>query len=380
MTYRWIATCRSAAFAATALFPMSVSIAHGADPGTRELLSPEDWRRLDASVDAGLKFLATQQQGDGSFATRPIGQPAITSLCILANLSRGHVPHEGEYGQVMSRGIDFVLKTQQPDGMLFGYPVEGRTWRDNRHKIGAYNHAIASVMLAEAYGATRGQNTEAIAAAIRQALLFSRAQQLRPKPIPEDEGGWRYLVRTSGNESDLSVTAWQIMFLRAARNAGFDVPIESIDSALAYVRQTYVPESGTFAYGTQGMRNQQTRAMAGSGILLLSLAGEHHTEMARTAGRWVLNHPYDRYQQVILGSERYHYGAYYCSQAMFQLGGEYWERFYPPFMRLHIRSQESDGSWPQEINRDGEYGNCYTTAMMILSLTPPYQMLPIYQR
>lgn len=360
---------------------LPVSLAAAADPtASRDLLSVEEWQRLDRSVDSGLRFLATQQKPDGSFVTRDVGQPGITSLCILAFLSRGHLPQEGEFGELLERAVTFVLQTQQADGLFYALPIQGRTWRDNRHKIGAYNHAISAVMLTEVYGATRGRNSETIGEAIRRGLQFSRAQQTRPKPHPEDDGGWRYLVPTAAEDSDLSVTAWEIMFLRSARNSGFDVPTEWIDAAVAYVRRTYVPESGTFAYGNRGMRHQQTRAMAGSGILLLSLAGEHNTDLAQRAGTWILDHPFDRYQRVIYGAEHYHYGAYYCSQAMFQLGGEYWRRFFPPFMRLHVAGQQPDGSWPQEKNRDGEYGNTYTTAMMILSLTPPYQLLPIYQR
>lgn len=346
----------------------------------RALLSPGEWQRLDASVDAGLAFLASQQRPDGSFATRDLGQPGITSLCVMAFLSRGHIPHDGVYGPTIDRAIEYVLRSQQPDGLLFAFPLEGRTWQDNRHKTGAYNHAIAGVMLAEVYGMTRGESSPAIGAAIRQALEFSLAQQRYRKAAPDNEGGWRYLTYADGTDSDLSITAWEVMFLRSARNAEFEIPVDSIRAAMDYVRRTYVPENGTFAYGTGGMRQQQTRAMAGSGILLLALGGEHDSEMARTAGQWILDHQFVRYQQVVYPAEHYHYGAYYCSQAMFQLGGEYWERFFPPFMRLHIDSQRPDGSWPQEINRDGEYGTVFTTAIMVLSLTPVYQLLPIYQR
>jgi len=375
-----VATRRGCPWAVLALLGALSSVAAGAEPGRpRDVLVADEWLRLDAAVDAGLTYLTTQQQADGAFATLDLGQPAVTSLCVLAYLSRGHVPHEGKYGRTIERAIESVLRTQQQDGLLYALPIQGRQWGDRRHKIGAYNHAIAGVMLAEAYGMTRGELSESIRAAIRKALEFSLARQQLPKPSPDDVGGWRYLVYTDGNESDLSVTAWEVMFLRSARNAEFDVPLESIESAMQYVRRTFVPETGTFAYGTR-MRQQQTRAMAGSGILLLSLGGEHNTEMARSAGDWILNHPFDQYQRVIYGAEHYHYGAYYCSQAMFQLGGEYWERFFPAYMRLHVASQEPDGSWPAEQNRDGEYGRVFTTALMVLSLTPAYQLLPIYQR
>ena len=84
---------------------------------------------------------------------------------------------------------------------------------------------------------------------------------------------------------------------------------------------------------------------------------------------------FDRYPAV----DRYHYSAYYCSQAVFQLGNEYWSKFYPPLMNALIDNQQPDGSWDRE-RRESQYGNTYSTALAVLALTPPYQILPIYQR
>lgn len=78
--------------------------------------------------------------------------------------------------------------------------------------------------------------------------------------------------------------------------------------------------------------------------------------------------------------EEGHYSAYYCSQAMFQLGGDYWKQFYPRFMNVLLENQNADGSWSPEGNRDGNFGSAYTTALVILALAPPYQLLPIFQR
>ena len=50
--------------------------------------------------------------------------------------------------------------------------------------------------------------------------------QLWPKDSPADRGGWRYIHDLDDVDSDLSVTGWQLMFLRSARNAGFEVPNE----------------------------------------------------------------------------------------------------------------------------------------------------------
>ncbi|MEZ6053887.1 MAG: hypothetical protein R3C02_21260 [Planctomycetaceae bacterium] len=80
-----------------------------ADRITEFSLAPEQWQRIDLSVDRALEFLATQQGRDGSFASIDTGQPGVTALSVLAFLSRGHVPGEGPYGKSLSRAVDFVL-------------------------------------------------------------------------------------------------------------------------------------------------------------------------------------------------------------------------------------------------------------------------------
>jgi hypothetical protein len=196
--------------------------------------------------------------------------------------------------------------------------------------------------------------------------------------MPVDRGGWRY-VRIWRREimSDLSVTSWHLLFLRSAKNAGFDVPAQYVDEGLAFVRRCYDSRRGTFVYAQRNPTDSP--GMAGAGALSLSLGGAHQTGMARQAGDWILRYPFDRYNVGRTRGERYHYGAFYCSLAMFQLGGQHWERFYPRLSRTLVASQDMDGSWEPETH-DAFFGNVYSTALVVLALTPPYQMLPICQR
>ncbi|MBL8849007.1 MAG: hypothetical protein JNG89_04960, partial [Planctomycetaceae bacterium] len=106
----------------------------------------------------------------------------------------------------------------------------------------------------------------------------------------------------------------------------------------------------------------------------------HQTPIARQAGDWILAQRQRTYNGPgVHELDRYHYSTYYSSQAMFQLGGDYWAKFYPEMMDTLLEHQGDDGSWEPEIVNDGPYGRTYTTALMILALTPPYQLLPIYQ-
>lgn len=348
----------------------------------QDMLSAQEWRTLDTAVDRGLEFLSTQQRADGSFNAPDMGQPGITSLCVMAFLSRGHVPEEGPFGDQLARAIDYVLETQQDSGLLFDLPLGPRYVSGTPTHAAMYNHGMAGLMLSEVYGMTSESRRERVATAVALAVKFTLERQRAPKRHPRDQGGWRYLGDLSGiaNDADMSVVAWQLVFLRSARNAEFEVSGESIEAAMGYVRRSFEKDDGVFTYSRVNPGHRTNRAMVGCGILSLSLGGEHQSDMACVAGEWLLRHDFDRYNKPRFSEERYHYSAYYCSQAMFQLGGDYWSRFFPPFQRVLVANQQQDGSWQRESAFDGVYGNSYTTALVVLSLTPPYQLLPIYQR
>jgi hypothetical protein len=334
-------------------------------------LSPAQWNRLERAVDRGLTFLSKNQESDGSFLTIAEGQPGVTSLCIMAFLARGHQPGKGPYGAQLERAIDFVLGMQNPSsgGILVGL------------RPGAiYCHGISGIMFAEVYGMTSANRHERIRTAIVKALDFTRRQQLRPKRNPDEQGGWRY-IRTYGfNDADLSITAWQLMFLRAARNAEFPVPQNWVKEAMGYVRRSFDVNERGFLYAMSSDERYVNRGMVGAGIVCLELGSEHGSATAKEAANWILRQSFAPYGNSFQQEDRYHYSAFYCSQAMFQLGGEYWRKFFPNFLETFARAQHADGSWESERVKDARFGNVYTTALAVLALAPPYQILPIYQR
>ena len=368
--------------------------------GPRSLMSaipPARWQQVEKSVDRGLAWIATQQAADGSFYTLPSGQPAITSLATMAFLSRGHQPGLGPYGERLNRAIDFVLSCQMSNGLITLLPP-GPVHQDKQPSHNAiYNHVISALMLGEVYGQVNGQRAKAVKQAIERAIQFSHGfHHVRPKP-PIDRGGWRYIHVNQWDppDSDLSVTCWHLMFLRSAKNAEFDVPQADVDEGIAYVRRLWNPGSGAFSYSSDRLEANSlkppaySRGIVGAGILCLSLAGQHQTPMALAAGDWLLAHPYKGFGDLASSSDRFFYGTYYSSQAMMQLGGRYWEQFYPTVVKALLSGQSADGSWPVEVRStvyvvgagsEAMFGNVYTSALAVLSLTPPYQLLPIYQR
>ncbi len=343
------------------------------------VLTDAQWDQLDDTVDRALEYLATKQEKDGSFQTDIVGQPVVTSFCVMAFLSRGHTPTEGPYAKQLSRAIDFVLSQQQANGLLCSIK-RGNQYYSN---TGSYNHAINGLMLCEVYGMTSSKQQKAIRSAIEKALAFSRTLQTEPKRWAGDKGGWRYLNQSHFVDSDLSVTSWYLMFYRSARNAEFDIPAEYTSSALEFVKRCYFENPGTFRYGLRGPDSRvNSRCMAGAGVVSLALAGEHNSEMARKTGDFILEHPFTDFNRGRLTREdRYFYGVFYCSQATYQLGSEYFVKFFPDLLQTMADNQNPDGSWAPEINHEEkELGMVYSTSFAVLGLTPPYQLLPIFQR
>ncbi|MCA9241492.1 MAG: terpene cyclase/mutase family protein, partial [Planctomycetales bacterium] len=240
-------------------------------PPDLEVLPDEKWDQINGSVARALAWLASQQDPDGSYPTHIGGRPGVTALATLAFLSAGRLPGEGPDGATINKGIDYVLASQRPDGMfLVDSTSMPATNFDRGAHTGLYNHAVSSLMLCEAYGLVDEKRQGKIKPAIERAITFARKMQLRTQRFPDDKGGFRYVksmnLFAGKGDADLSVTGWFVMFYRAAKNAGFEVPKQYIDDAIAFVRRCYDPPSGAFYYGLHGHdRDSVGRAMTGAG-------------------------------------------------------------------------------------------------------------------
>jgi len=353
------------------------------------VLEPDQWEKVDASVKRGLAWLETQQQDDGSFASTDYAQPAVTSFCVLAFLAQGEDLGSGDYQHQLTKAIDFIIDQQKANGLLSTIaPNNVPIPRDvDFHALGrgcVYNHAISALALTEAYGQCTSEQSKKLTPAIEKAIAATLEMQ-RWKKKQKNVGGWRYLPPRPSGDSDLSLTGWQLMFLRSARNAGFDVPEQSIDAATKYVERCFLTRKDRNVYGyIVGNNSRSTRAMAGAGILALAHAGRHQSKESIASGELILKHNFtqDNAGQLFKNStesDRYHYGVILCTQAMFQLGGKYWQQFFPPLVETLLANQQKDGAWPPE-KADRQIGSCYSASLCILSLSVPSQLLPVFQR
>lgn len=310
-----------------------------------------------AAADRGLAYLARTQNADGSFAGegRFVG---LTATGALAFMAFGHVPGSGKYGAATSKAVQYILNHAQTDGLLY---------RPGAGPHPMYHHALACLALSEAWGQTGDHRMREV---LRKAVdLIISSQNHR--------GGWRYEPKPSSD--DLSVTVMQLMALRAAKDAGMDVPKETIDAGIEYVKMCHngkgAGKDGGFAYTPGGGSGW---ALTAAGITSLQVAGNYRaTEVLEGIDYLLQRQPVGDIEVEDAGW--YFYGAYYGTMGMYQaqslgaFGRRAWDRWYPAITRDLLSKQREDGSW-------GGRHEPYPTVQALQVLAIPYRYLPVYQR
>ena len=196
--------------------------------------------RVDAAVHGGVAFLLTQQQPSGAISDALKYQTALTSLAALALSGAGHSPQDKTpEGVALRRAIYFVLRAdrQTADG-YFGAADSSVM----------HGHAVTTLLLCELLRRSADPEQEELirrkAAAAHQFILRSQAAS---KAVRGDLGGWRYLP--NANDSDMPVTAWQLLSLNAGAKAGFVVPPAAGQAAAQYLKNVFASAYGVFDYG-----------------------------------------------------------------------------------------------------------------------------------
>lgn len=323
-------------------------------------LAEDAEEKVDQAVVRALDYLAAQQKDSGGWVVEAFqGETtSATSLAVMSFLAAGHVPEEGPYAPAIRRGIRYVIAQQRPDGLLV-----------SRHGHGPmYCHGISTLMLAEVCGMLPEPEAKPCRTALEKAIKLLLASQQVRKDF-NNAGGWRY--NGSSNDSDLSVTGWQLLALRAAKNIGCDVPAENIDSAVAYVRRCGQGASGGFGYQPGA---GSTAVLTGTGLTALQVCGAETPEDIARGVKYLQGHP------LRPQDPWYFYGVYYCSVGGYKLGDDAWKTLQPQIFAPLLAQQRPDGSWTADNGNEKAFGTIYPTTMAVLALTVEYGYLPIYQR
>lgn len=303
------------------------------------------------AVEKGLGYLAKRKASDGSFGSSGYAKNVgVVGLIATAFMSHGDMPERGTHGRLVADCVKYVLSHAKENGFINAAEFAGYG--------PMYGHGFATLFLSEVYGMSEQKSLRAaLSRAVKLTVVCQNA-----------EGGWRY--QAERQESDLSVTICQMMALRAARNAGFDVPSATIDRGLAYIRRCQNSDGG-FLYQLTVAGESEFPRSAGAAAALYGAGLNEGPEIDAALAylRKSLEGPAKN-----ANSGHFWYGHYYAAQAWRRAGGDDWVKWYTAVRELILPLQKSDGSWSDDI------GSEYATAMACHVLQMPASYLPLFQR
>ena len=335
--------------AAVLLATGSVATAQVTDVRYGEVV-PRDVREM---YDRGLQYLARTQSENGDWTGGQTG-PGVTGLALMVFLASGEDPNFGLYSNHVRKAARNIISAQDSNTGYLGNSM--------------YHHGFGMLGLAEAYGAVDERNLwtdpkdrrsigQALELAVRLAVTSQKKSSL---------GAWRY--SPDANDADTSVSGSVLVGLLAARNAGIEVPDESIDKAISFYKQM-TSTSGQVAYAGGLGGFDESMARISIGTLVFAVARRKDLPQFKAA----LGYLKQRLEQPS-GGNYPEYTRYYEAQALFQGDVEAWEKWNKLLIRQLKQAQKSDGSF------EGQFGTPIATSMSLLALALNYRFLPIYER
>jgi hypothetical protein len=248
--------------------------------------SIEEDERVDRCVERALAFMASGQLPSGALSADSRAYPGKTGLAAMAFLSKGHLPGQGKYGEVINKCIGFVLAIAEENGMTGVLSGGGGQQM--------YSQGICTLFLTEVSGMVDSERQKKLNEVLPKAVQVILTS--------ENNGGWTYAPGGVGDTelgkkvwydpskhaggTDLSISGWQLMSLRGARLNGAQIPPGAIEAAVKYVHAHNDPGEGTFGY--RGTRDHSV-TLTGAGILCLELCGSRDEARSTRAARYLMN-------------------------------------------------------------------------------------------
>ncbi|MBN1851817.1 MAG: terpene cyclase/mutase family protein [Pirellulales bacterium] len=323
------------------------------------------------AVALALKWLAAHQRADGSWSFDHQLGPCqgrcpnpgnlttacngATAIALLPFLGMGQTHLEGEYKDVVRRGLYFLTRSMK-------VTRNGGSLMDDGNM---YSHGLGSIVLCEAYAMTQDRSLHQPA---QLALNFIAYAQ---DPVG---GGWRYRVQEPG---DTSVVGWQIMALKSGHMSYLTVQASTVRGASKFLDSVQA-ESGSFYGYTEPARRTSTTAI---GLLCRMYLGWKQDNPALQGGIAHLD-------QTGPSDTNFYYN-YYATQVMFQYTGgktsnPMWDRWNTKMKNQLLTTQAKEGhaagSWFAGNDHCVQKGGrLYCTAMAAMILEVYYRHMPIYR-
>ena len=345
----------------------------------------------ETAVAGGLQWLARHQAADGSWSNQCLGEKSSQSRCeavdpctgpgqtyemahsglaLLAFQAGGHYYfNQNTYSNVVREGLDWMVDHQRDDGGLVGSAKLGRF--PGFHKHFMYEHGIAAFALTEACALATAMGepeNQRYTEAAKKAVDFIQQMQYT-------DGGWRYWDDPK-RDGDTSVSGWQVLALKTAKEAGFPVSDRCVEKVGRFFSYREMGENGRTGYDD---RIPLTEATTGVGMLAQQFLLENpEGPLVKDAAEFLADYAERKWSdRKAEDDNRDFYLWYNCTLAMFQAGGQPWQRWNPIVRDTIIGLQKHDGcargSWDHDSKWGSTGGRIYTTALAALTLEVYYR-------
>jgi hypothetical protein len=330
----------------------------------------------EQSVRAALAWLAAAQSEDGRWDAKRHGagqewyvlgqdrggagakaDTGVTGLALLAMLGAGHTHRDGPHTAEVARGLDFLRRSQRPNGNLSG---------DAEMFAQMYCHSMASFAVSECFAITKD---ERLAPMVKAAVGYSLAVQ-----HPTD-GGWRY---RPGDTGDTSQLGWAVMALKSAELGGVAVPQVTWTRVDRFLRQVERGHAGGLAaYRPEG---PPTRPMTAESLYCRQLlTGRADGQLSRAAVDEALASLLTEPPSPTAVNLYYWYYATLALHHVQHVSPEAedaWRRWNEALTRSLLSTQREDGSWPETCLWGGYGGRVFTTSLAAMCLEVYYRYAP----
>jgi hypothetical protein len=340
---------------------------------------------MHQATDAALIWLKNHQSEDGSWSAanfsqqcktntcdgegNPVYDVGLTGLAILCYLGAGETHQSPLFGTTVRNGLKYLLDNQDESG-CFGNRV-GHGW--------VYNHACATLAMAEAYGMTEAK---AFREPAQRAINFVLKAQ-------NPYSAWRYDFPPAG-DNDSSVTGWMVMALKSAVLSGLTIDTSSLDNAVSFIDEITDPANGRTGYTLMGegpsrlpliassFPGEKSESLTSVGILVRVFCGRTLDDDPMIGkGADLLIEKLPTWNPTD-GSIDFYYW-YYGTLAMHQVGGPRWEKWNEAIKTALVdhqrlnKDEDEYGSWDPIDAWSSEGGRVYATTLNCLSTEVYYR-------
>lgn len=291
----------------------------------------------------------------------------VTGLALLCFLGAGNSTSVGEFQDQVKRGVQYLSTAMDPEGCIG--PRQGHLM---------YNHAIATLALAEAY--TMSNYNPLLKTPAEKAVKFLINAQNPYK-------GWRYQPRC--NDNDTSVTGWCVMALKSAKIGNLDVPESVFTGAKAFLDEVTDTSYYRAGYTKKNEVVQPAGFAANESMTAVAMTsrvfmGTERSDPSLMKGAEVLMQCLPQAGNNERGENMVdYYYWYYGTLAMYQMGQDYWTAWNDKMKDAIVNTQETAGckagSWPINDRWTKQGGRVYATSLNVLSLEIYYRYDKVFK-